>query len=311
MYASYWRGRAYYDRSTGRKPFAALPYFERAAALDSNFALAHAGLAVTYLDRAAAGIAPVESAVSARQAAHRALALDAQSAETHVALAELSYRLDDDARGAQRAFARAVELDGRNAYVRQRYAAFLQEQRRFDDALEQLRVAQELDPLSVVSSWQMADTLFLARRWEESLAQSYHTLELDPTHSWSFRTIGQSLDALGKREEAIEAYLKAGNVAARSFGTGLCRSWDAAPPRMRSGDPYPAVREENWVTTAWRSPMSTRDWANPRRPWNGWKRHTGTACGSHSPSASHRNGSNSARSAAFEGFLKRNRVAGI
>ena len=217
-YASYWRGRAYYDRSTGRKPFAALPYFERAAALDSSFTLAHAGLAVTYLDRAAAGIAPVESAIKAREAAHRALALDAQSAETHVALAELSYRLDDDARGAERAFARAVELDGRNAYVRQRFAVFLQEQRRFDDALDQLRVAQELDPLSVVSSWQMADTLFLARRWEESLAQSYRTLELDPTHSWSFRTIGQSLDALGKREEAIEAYLKAGSVAAGHLG---------------------------------------------------------------------------------------------
>ena len=73
-------------------------------------------------------------------------------------------------------------------------------------------------PLSVVSSWQMADTLFLARRWEESLAQSYHTLELDPTHSWSFRTIGQSLDAMGKREEAIEAYLKAGNVASGQLG---------------------------------------------------------------------------------------------
>ena len=217
-YASYWRGRAYYDRSTGRKPYAALPYFERAAALDPSFALAHAGLAVTYLDQAEAGIAPGESATKARQAAHRAHALDPKSAETHVALAELSYRLDDDARGAQRAFARAVELDGRNAYVRQRYADYLQEQRQFDDALEQLRVALDLDPLSVVSSWQMADTLFLAGRWEESLAQSYQTLELDPTHAWSFRTIGQSLDAMGRREEAIEAYLKAGNVAAGQLG---------------------------------------------------------------------------------------------
>ena len=54
-YTSYWRGRAYYDRSTGRKPFAALPYFERAAALDSNFALAHAGLAVTYLGSSGSG----------------------------------------------------------------------------------------------------------------------------------------------------------------------------------------------------------------------------------------------------------------
>jgi DNA-binding winged helix-turn-helix (wHTH) protein len=217
-YEWYWRGRAYYDRSTGRKPFAALPYFERAAALDSTFALARAGLAVSYLERAFAGIAPTESAIKAKQAADRALALDAESAETHVALAELSYRLDDDDLNAQRAFARAVELDGRNAYVRQRYAVFLKEQRRFDDALEQLRVAQELDPLSVISSWQKADTLFLAHRWEESLAQANQTLELDPTHSWSFRTVGQSLDALGKRDEAIEAYQKAGQVAFGHLG---------------------------------------------------------------------------------------------
>ena len=153
-YEWYWRGRAYFDRSTGRKPFAALPYFERAAALDPGFALAHAGVAASYLERAAAGIDPVESALRAKQAAQRALALDAGAAETHVALAELSYRLDDDELTAEREFVRAVELDGRNAYVRQRYATFLREQRRFDAALEQIGVAQKLDPLSVISSWQ-------------------------------------------------------------------------------------------------------------------------------------------------------------
>ena len=114
-YTLYWRGRGYYDRSTGRKPFGALPYFERAAALDSSFVLAHAGLAVSYLDRAAAGIAPAESGVKARQAAERALALDARSAETHVALAELSYRLDDDDLHAEREFVRAVQLNGQSA----------------------------------------------------------------------------------------------------------------------------------------------------------------------------------------------------
>jgi DNA-binding winged helix-turn-helix (wHTH) protein/tetratricopeptide (TPR) repeat protein len=217
-YEWYWRGRAYYDRSTGRKPFAALPYFERAAALDSRFALAHAGVAASYLERAAAGIDPVESALRAKQAAQRALALDARAAETHVALAELSYRLDDDDLTAEREFLRAVELDGRNAYVRQRYATFLREQRRFDAALEQIGVAQKLDPLSVISSWQKADILFLARRWEEALAQASRALELDPTHAWSFRTAGQSLEALGRRDDAIEAYLKAGQVAFGHLG---------------------------------------------------------------------------------------------
>ena len=217
-YAWYWRGRGYYDRATGRKSVGALRYFEKAAALDPSFALAHAGLAVSYLDRVAAGIAPVESAIRAKQAAERALALGPQSAETHVALAELSYRLNDDDLNAKREFTRAMELDGRNVYVRQRYAAFLQEQRRFDDALEQIRIAQELDPVSVISSWQKGHTLFLAHRYEESLAQAHHTLELDPTHSWSFRTAGQCLEAMGKREDAIEAYLNAGQVALGQLG---------------------------------------------------------------------------------------------
>ncbi|MBI4484753.1 MAG: winged helix-turn-helix domain-containing protein [Acidobacteria bacterium] len=217
-YAWYVRGRAYYDRSTGRKPYGALPYFERAVALDSSFTLAHAALASAYLDRFAAGIAPEESVLKARQAAQRAVDLDPTLAEAHVVFAELSYRLTGDNLNAEREFADAIRLDGRNAYVRQRYAMFLQGQQRFDDALDQLRIAQELDPLSVVSSWQKAHTLFLARRWEASMAEAGRTLELDPKHPQSFRTIGNCLEAMGKREEAIAAYRQAGRPAFGQLG---------------------------------------------------------------------------------------------
>jgi DNA-binding winged helix-turn-helix (wHTH) protein/tetratricopeptide (TPR) repeat protein len=217
-YAWYWRGRAYFDRETGKELVGAFRYFEKATSLDPSFAPAYSGLAVSYLELAARGTAPAESAMNARRAAQRALALDARFAETHVALAELRYRLDNDDPGAEREFVRAVELDDRNAFVRQRYALFLQEQRRFDEALEQLRVAQELDPLSVVSYWQRASTLFLAGRYEESLAQGHLTLELDPNHLRSFRTIGLGLEAIGKRDDAIEAYLKAGRLGLGHLG---------------------------------------------------------------------------------------------
>jgi DNA-binding winged helix-turn-helix (wHTH) protein/tetratricopeptide (TPR) repeat protein len=217
-YALYWRGRSYYDRVAGTELVGAFPYFEKAVALSPTFALAFSGLAVAYLDRAAAGIAPAESAVRARQAAQHALALDPRSPETHVALAELSYRLDSDDGGAERAFARAMELDGRNSFVRQRYARFLYQQRRFDAALEQLRVAQELDPLSVVSSWRRANVLFVTGRYEESLAEAHRTLKLEPAHSRSFRTIGECLEAMGKYDDAVDAYLQAGQVALGQLG---------------------------------------------------------------------------------------------
>ncbi len=217
-YAWYWRGRGYYDRTTGRRPAWALPYFETAVALDPNFALAHASLAVSYLDRAATGVSQDESLVKAKQAADRAVALGPHLAETHVALAELSYRLDRDIELAQREFQRALELNDRNAYARQRYAAFLHEQQRFDEALEQLYVARNLDPLSVMTNWQMANELYYSGRYDAAMVQANRTLELDPSHSWSFRTLGQCHEEAGRIDEAIAAYLKAGQVALGHLG---------------------------------------------------------------------------------------------
>lgn len=207
-YSWYWRGSLLYDRAAGRKLTGALPFFEKAIEVDPSLAVAQAGLTVSYLDRAAAGIARAEFAAKARQAAQRALAIGDDVAEVQVALAELSYRLDGDARSAERSFSRALALDSRNAYVHHRYAVFLRVQGQVDEALEQLRIAQELDPLSVRSSWQLANTLFLAHRYEESLAQAYRTLELDASHPWSFRTIGQNLEAMGKLEEAVHVVPK-------------------------------------------------------------------------------------------------------
>jgi DNA-binding winged helix-turn-helix (wHTH) protein/tetratricopeptide (TPR) repeat protein len=231
-YAWYWRGRGYYDRATGRRPAWALPYFETAASLDPNFALAHASLTVSYLDRAATGVARTESLAKARQAAARAVALGPQLAETHVALAELSYRVEGDSNNAEREFLRAVQLDDHSAYARQRYAAFLHDRRRFDEALEQLRLAKDLDPLSVMTNWQMANELYYSGQYEAAMAQANHTLEIDPSHAWSFRTLGQCLEAVGKPDEAIAAYLKAGQVALGHLGRAYALSGRRAEARQ-------------------------------------------------------------------------------
>ncbi len=230
-YAWYWRGRGYYDRATGRRPAWALPYFETAASLDPNFALAHASLTVSYLDRAATGVARAESMAKARHAAERAVALGPHLAETHVALAELSYRLNGDISNAEREFARALELEARSAYARQRYAAFLHEQQRFDEALEQLRVAKELDPQSVMTNWQMANDLFYSGQYDAAMAQAHQTLQLDPSHPWSFRTLGQCLEAVGRQDEAIAAYQKAGQVALGHLGRAYAISGRRAEAR--------------------------------------------------------------------------------
>jgi tetratricopeptide (TPR) repeat protein len=74
------------------------------------------------------------------------------------------------------------------------------------------------DPLSVMTNWQMANELFYSGQYDAAMAQANHTLEIDPSHAWSFRTLGQCLEAVGKLDEAIAAYLKAGQVALGHLG---------------------------------------------------------------------------------------------
>ena len=101
---------------------------------------------------------------------------------------------------------------------------FLHERQRFDEALDQLRLARDLDPLSLMSNWQMANELFYSGQYDAAMAQANRTLELDPSHSWSFRTLGQCLEAVGKQDEAIAAYLKAGQVALGHLGRAYAMS---------------------------------------------------------------------------------------
>jgi DNA-binding winged helix-turn-helix (wHTH) protein/tetratricopeptide (TPR) repeat protein len=217
-HAWYWRGRAVYDRTSNTRPPGAIRCFERAVALDPRFGLAQVSLAVSCLDQVTAGVTPAQSAARARQATERAIEIAPARAESLVAVAEVAYRLDRHDADAERAFAKAIELDEAGAFTHLRYAIFLQQRRRFDETLEQLRTAEELDPLSVQSSWEIAYTLYLAGQYQDSIVQTWRTLAIDPTYPWSFRTLGQCLEQIGQESAAIQAYQWAGRVALGHLG---------------------------------------------------------------------------------------------
>lgn len=232
-HAAYWRGRALFEgNSSTRKPGAALKYFERAVTLDPDFFQAHASAALGYLDLVHAGVTPTAAAARAREAARRARSINADSAASRVANAEVSYRLDRDWPLAEREFLRAIAVNPADAFARQRFAIFLHSMRRYDDALEQLKVAQELDPLSASIRWQSANTLFHAGRCEEALDEARRTLDLVPNYPWAFRTMGQCLNAQGKLGDAMGAHMKAGEVALGHLGYVYARAGRLAEARQ-------------------------------------------------------------------------------
>src|SRR5207249_4178190 len=83
----YMQGLGYAQRRTPEDMLAAIHYYERALDEDRNYALAHAGLADAYAQLGVRGyIAPIEGRRKAEEAARKALALDENLAEGHLAL---------------------------------------------------------------------------------------------------------------------------------------------------------------------------------------------------------------------------------
>ena len=93
---------------------------------------------------------PEETIPKAEAAANRALELDATLAEAHAVLGLIKSEFEWDWAGAEREFKRAIELDPSDPTAHHWYTLQLLQLGRLDEALAEIKRAQELDPLSLV-----------------------------------------------------------------------------------------------------------------------------------------------------------------
>lgn len=207
VYDLYLQGRQAWNLRTPTGLQDALRYFEAAAAKDPNFALAHAGLADTYvlLGTSVYGEPAASDALPrAKAAAQRAIALDDGLARAHTSLAMVRYRHDGDSAAADREFRRALEL--RPGYVtgHQWYAMFLAEQGCDLDASARAERAVSLDPLSPIMHMTLGAVHYYARRFDLASAAERRALELDPNFVVARLYLAWSLIAQKNAKAAIE-----------------------------------------------------------------------------------------------------------
>jgi serine/threonine-protein kinase len=124
-------------------------------------------------------MSPNEVMPRARAAAEKAVQLDQSLPEAHSALALVRAWYDWDFAAGEREFHRAIELNPSNADAHRLYGDFLIVRQQFDRALGEKKRAEQLDPLSVPASWDVARAYFYARRYAEAEQQARKTLELD------------------------------------------------------------------------------------------------------------------------------------
>ena len=200
-------GRYHLEVRNGDRMLEAEREFRAALALDPK-TRAHAALAVALTSMAwLEARRGIDIMGPAKDAALQALAIDDSVALAHTALAYVYDYFEYDPVRAQAEHLRAMELDDQDAWVLRAYGSFLMRRDAFDEALDIIDRAVELDPTSPLSNRHRAMMLYVARRYEECVAQSRRTLTLDPDDlSLSYSWLGSCLEQQGKLGEAIDAY---------------------------------------------------------------------------------------------------------
>jgi TolB-like protein len=180
--------------------------FGAAIVRDSNFALAWSGLAdaidaLAYRDASGIPLIP-----RAKQAALRAILLDAEMAEGWASLGVLAHEIDRDWTTAELALKKALQLKPSYVPARGWLADMLRSQARAREAMEQHTLALELDPLSPVINASTAFTLAVLGRPEEAREQYERTLATGGDLSTVYSRIVLWGTMLGFSPEESEQY---------------------------------------------------------------------------------------------------------
>jgi TolB-like protein/Flp pilus assembly protein TadD len=208
-YHLYLKGRFCFERRTQLGLRKAIEYFEQAIEKDWNYALAYAGLGDCYtlLGCGTYGALPAKSATSRASAmALQAVAADDTLAEAHTSLAFVRFRFEWDWSEAEKEFQRAIELNPRYARAHHWYALFLAAMDRHNNALDAIKRAQELEPLSLPATTAEGRILHFARRYDEAIERFQNVLDLDPNFIPAHFDLGASYQQKHMYKEALNQY---------------------------------------------------------------------------------------------------------
>ncbi|HSP07614.1 MAG TPA: protein kinase, partial [Acidobacteriota bacterium] len=203
-YRLYLLGRYYWNKREEASLRKSVEYYQQAIQLDPNYAIAYAGLAVTYATAPGWGLGPPRELYSkAIEAAGRALELDDTLAEAHTALGFAVWHYKYDQAAGLKDLKRAIELDPNDATAHGWYGNLLLSLGRNDEGLSEHQKAHECDPLSLQINVEYGRALIINGKYDQALEVLRKTREMDPGFCSTYVVLAQAYRFMGKWKEAL------------------------------------------------------------------------------------------------------------
>jgi TolB-like protein len=216
------QGRYFIDRGSRADVDRGIAFLKSSLELDGESASAWAALAHAYTFGGDRGwMAVAEAYELARNAAARAVSLDARSAEGHATLAWIQAVRDHDWAAADASCRRALQLDPNNAVMLRRICLNVAAAGRPAEGMALARKAVDLDPLNPLAWHILGRVAFIADLPDEAVAAYRQAVALAPQIDATRGYLAVALHALGRLDEALDEASREPAVWARSWAKAI------------------------------------------------------------------------------------------
>jgi tetratricopeptide (TPR) repeat protein len=203
-------GRYQSNKRTGIDLKKSIEYYHQAIDVDPNYALAYVGIADSYSLLGYHGfLHPKETFPKAKEAVKKALTIDNKLGEVYNSLAWISGNYDWDWIVAEKQYKQAIEINPSYASAHHWYSLYLILVKRFDNAISEAKIAQELDPLSPVINLLVCIAYYCARQYDKAIKHIVRTIEMFPNLGLVYSLQGRIYMKEGKYKNAIQLHQKA------------------------------------------------------------------------------------------------------
>ncbi len=203
-YQAYLRARYHWNRPGDQGLEEAIAAYDEAIALEPRCLKAYSGRArarVALVDYY--WLEPLTALEAARADAYRALEIDPEDVEAHIALGEVLRTLDWDWTGAEACYRNALTCNSNSDAAHRYYGVFLATRGR-PDAIAMAERACDLDPLCLTANASAALVQYLRGDYATAIRRYRHTLGMDPLFGPARRGLAASLLQAGECREAVD-----------------------------------------------------------------------------------------------------------